>query len=99
MDGREFAEFIKEQAKLHGIKDFELEAAVGSVLTSTVKKRVLVADDPIEATKRYLMVIVTIMKCFGITAEMMADPKMTKVLGVIDKMLENATPDEDENSQ
>lgn len=99
MDGCEFAKYIKDQAKLRDIKDYELECAVGSILTTSVKERIAASNDPLKATKEVLTLLATIMKCFNITPEMLADPLVTKILNKIGDMLENASPPEDENLQ
>lgn len=99
MNGREFAKFIKEQAKLNGVEGHELEGAVGTVLTETVKQRAAATNDPVEATKMILILFATIMKCFSITPEMLADPQTTKILNKIGEVLDNLSPSENENLQ
>lgn len=99
MDGREFAEFVKQQAKLRGIEGFELESAVGCVLTSTVKEGALATNDIGEITKRYLFLIATILKCLGLTPEMLAEPAVTNILNKMGKILDDNSPIEGENLQ
>ncbi len=96
MTSEQFSKLIKLHAAVHGIKGPDLEAAVGHILTESVRAGALEKDDPIEGIRDYLFVIATILKCWGITVDIFEHPQTLKALRLMTEILERTSPIEDE---